>query len=148
MDFMPYIWLGLAVVLAVIEISTTQLVSLWFVIGAAVTAVCSATFLKDKLILQIVLFLVISAVALILTRPLVKKLKASTGRVSTNSDRNIGKEGVVIAEINDQEGTGQVKVGAEKWSAKSADGSVIEAGEHIKVIGIEGVKLLVSAQNK
>lgn len=148
MDFMPYIWLGLAVVLAVIEISTTQLVSLWFVIGAAVTAVCSATFLKDKLILQIVLFLVISAVALILTRPLVKKLKASTGRVSTNSDRNIGKDGVVIVEINDQGGTGQVKVGAEKWSAKSADGSVIEAGEQIKVIGIEGVKLLVSAQNK
>ena len=48
MEYMPYIWLGIAVVLAVVEVSTTQLVSLWFVIGAAATAVCSATFLKGK----------------------------------------------------------------------------------------------------
>mgnify|MGYP003301250209 CR=1 FL=1 len=48
MEYMPYIWLGIAVVLAVIEVSTTQLVTLWFVIGAAVTAVCSATFLKGQ----------------------------------------------------------------------------------------------------
>lgn len=147
MDFMPYVWLGLAVVLAVIEISTTQLVSLWFVIGSAVTAVCSATFLKDKLIWQIVLFLVVSTVALILTRPLVKKLKSSSGNVSTNSDRNIGKEGIVIVDINDQEGTGQVKVGTERWSAKSTDGTVIKAGKQVRVTGIEGVKLLVSVNN-
>lgn len=143
MEYMPYVWLGIAVVLAVVEISTTQLVSLWFVIGAAATAVCSATFLKGQILWQIIIFIAISAVTLILTRPLVKKLK-SEEPVSTNSDRNIGKTAVVIAEIDPEQGVGQVRVGSEKWSAKTADGSVIKEGTNVKVTGIEGVKLVVS----
>lgn len=144
MEYMPYIWLGIAVVLAVIEVSTTQLVTLWFVIGAAVTAVCSATFLKGQLVWQIVLFIVVSALMLILTRPLVKKLKANE-HTSTNSDRNIGKSALVITDIDPELGTGQVRVGNEKWSAKSQDGSKISEGTNVKVVGIEGVKLVVSA---
>lgn len=144
MEYMPYIWLGIAVVLAVIEVSTTQLVSLWFVIGAAVTSVCSATFLKDQLLWQIVLFICLSAVTLILTRPLVRKLKTNNP-VSTNSDRNIGKTALVISDINPEQGIGQVRVGNEKWSAKSKDGTVIPVGTNVKVVGIEGVKLVVSA---
>lgn len=146
MEYMPYVWLGIAVVLAVIEVATTQLVTLWFVIGAAATAVCSATFLKDNLLWQIVVFVIISAIMLVLTRPLVKKLKANT-LISTNSDRNIGKCGLVIADIDPELGTGQVRVGAEKWSAKSKDGTKITEGTNIKVIGIEGVKLVVTTEN-
>lgn len=145
MEYMPYVWLAVAVLLAVVEVATTQLVSLWFVIGAAVTAVCSATFLEGQLLWQIIIFIVVSAVALILTRPLVKKLK-NENKVSTNSDRNIGKTGVVIVEINPSDGTGQVKIGTEKWSAKSVDGSVIKEGTNISVEAIEGVKLVVKAQ--
>lgn len=144
MEYMPYIWLGVAVVLAVVEVSTTQLVSLWFVIGAAVTSVCSATFLKGQLLWQIVVFIGLSAIALVLTRPLVKKLKANN-IVSTNSDRNVGKTGLVIADIDPEKGVGQVRVGNEKWSAKSKDGKIISAGTNVKVVGIEGVKLVVSA---
>lgn len=143
MEYMPYVWLGIAVVLAIIEVSTTQLVTLWFVIGAAATAVCSATFLKDQLVWQIVLFIAISAIMLILTRPLVKKLKANKP-VSTNSDRNIGKSALVISDIDPELGVGQVRVGNEKWSAKSENGSVISKGTNVKVVGIEGVKLVVS----
>lgn len=143
MEYMPYVWLGIAVVLAIVEISTTQLVSLWFVLGAAVTAVCSATFLKGLILWQIVIFLTVSAVMLILTRPLVNKLKTNEP-VSTNSDRNIGKIAVVTCTIDPEKGVGQVRVGSEKWSAKSADGSVISEGANVKVVGIEGVKLLVS----
>lgn len=146
MEYMPYVWLGIAVVLAIVEISTTQLVSLWFVLGAAATAVCSATFLKGQLLWQIIIFIAISALMLILTRPLVKKLKTNEP-VSTNSDRNIGKTAIVIADIDSEKGTGQVRVGSEKWSAKTKDGSVIKEGENVKVVGIEGVKLVVSADN-
>lgn len=146
MEYMPYVWLGVAVVLAVVEVSTTQLVSLWFVIGASVTAVCSATFLKGQLWWQIAIFIAVSALTLILTRPLVKKLKANEP-VSTNSDRNIGKSAVVISDIDPEKGIGQVRVGAEKWSAKSYDGSVIKEGTNVKVVAIEGVKLVVSAND-
>lgn len=145
MEYMPYIWLGIAVVLAIVEVSTTQLVTLWFVIGAAATAVCSATFLKEQLVWQIVLFIAISAVLLILTRPLVKKLKTND-IVSTNSDRNIGKTALVISDIDPELGVGQVRVGNEKWSAKSDNGIKISEGQNVKVVGIEGVKLVVSAQ--
>ena len=145
MEYMPYVWLGVAVFLAIVEVATTQLVSLWFVIGAAATAVCSATFLKGDLLWQILIFIAISAIALILTRPLVKKIR-NESKVSTNSDRNIGKTGVVILEINPVDGTGQVKIGAEKWSAKSFDGSIIKEGTNISVEAIEGVKLVVRAQ--
>lgn len=146
MEYMPYVWLGIAVILAIVEISTTQLVSLWFVLGAAATAVCSATFLKGQLLWQIIIFIAISALMLILTRPLVKKLKTNEP-VSTNSDRNIGKTAIVITDIDSEKGTGQVRVGSEKWSAKTKDGSVIKEGENVKVVGIEGVKLVVSADN-
>lgn len=146
MEYMPYVWLSVAVVLAIVEISTTQLVSLWFVLGAAVTAVCSATFLKNQLIWQIIIFLFISAVLLLLTRPFVKKLKTNDG-VRTNSDRNIGKIALVTSDINPDKGTGQVRVGSEKWSAKTIDGSVIKEGTNVKVVAIEGVKLIVTADN-
>ena len=145
MEYMPYIWLGIAVVLAIIEVSTTQLVTLWFVIGAAVTSVCSATFLKEQLVWQIVVFIAVSAVLLVLTRPLVKKLKANK-TVSTNSDRNIGKTALVISDIDPEVGVGQVRVGTEKWSAKSDNGSKISEGTNVKVVGIEGVKLVVSTE--
>ncbi len=143
MEYMPYIWLGIAVVLAIVEVSTTQLVTLWFVIGAAATAVCSATFLKEQLVWQIVIFIAVSAVLLILTRPLVKKLKANEP-VSTNSDRNIGKTALVTSEIDPELGVGQVRVGNEKWSAKSENGTKISEGQSVKIVGIEGVKLVVS----
>lgn len=143
MEYMPYVWLGIAVFLAVIEVATTQLVSLWLVIGAAVTAICSAVFLKDNLLLQIILFILVSAITLILTRPIVKKLKSET-KVNTNSDRNIGKIAFVTVDIDPEQGIGQVRVGNEKWSAKTKDGAVIKAGSNVKVLDIEGVKLVVS----
>ncbi len=147
MEYMPYIWLGIAVFLAVVEVCTTQLVSLWFVIGASVTAICAATFLKGELLWQILLFLAASALMLVLTRPLVKKLK-SAETVSTNYDRNIGKIATVISDIDPTSGVGQVRVGAEKWSAKADSSTVITVGTQVKVIGIEGVKLVVSTETE
>jgi len=147
MEFIPYVWLGLSLVLAVVEISTTQLVSIWFVIGAAATAVCSATFLKGNIVLQILVFVLISAIMLVLTRPLVKKLRKNE-IVNTNSDRNIGKTGVVLVDIDPETGKGLVRIGNEKWSAKSKDNLRIKEGSNIRVLAIEGVKLIVEAQNE
>lgn len=147
MEYMPYVWLGLAVVLMIVEVMTVQMVSIWFVAGAVVTAICSATFLKEQLILQIILFLLVSAVALIITKPLTKKLKSGK-TAHTNSDRNIGKSAVVITKIDPATGTGMVSVGKEKWSAKTPDNTVIEEGANVTVLKIEGVKLIVEKQNE
>ena len=146
-QYMPYLWIGLAVVLAIVELSTSQLVSVWMVIGAVITAICSATFLTDSIIWQIVIFVFVSALCLILTRPLVKRLK-KVETAKTNSDRYIGKTAKVLSEINSTENTGIVEVEGSRWSAKSVDGSVVEVGRLVKVESIQGVKLIVASTDK
>jgi len=140
---MPFIWLGLAVVLGIVEISTAQLVSIWFVIGAFVTAICSATFLREYVLLQVILFIAVSAIALLLTRPLVRKLK-SFDKTKTNSDRNIGKTAIVISDIDNTLATGLVEVDGSRWSARSSTGAKIPSGTTVKVEEIQGVKLIVT----
>lgn len=140
---MPFIWLGLAIVLGIIEICTSQLVSIWFVIGAFVTAVCAATFLRDYIFLQIVVFLAVSALTLVLTKPVVKKLR-SFNKTKTNSDRNIGKTAVVVADIDNTSATGLVEVDGSRWSARSSTGDKILAGTTVLVEEIQGVKLIVT----
>ena len=74
-QYMPFIWIGFAVVLAVLEISTTQLVSIWFVVGALAAAV--TTVFTDSLLIQVIVFVLISAICLVVTRPFVKIGRAS-----------------------------------------------------------------------
>lgn len=140
---MALIWLALAVVLGIIELCTAQLVSIWFVIGALVTSICAATFLSDYLYLQIIVFLAVSAIALLLTRPLVKRLK-SFNKTKTNSDKNIGKTALVIADIDNAKAAGLAEVDGARWSARSKNGDIIPAGTTVLVEEIQGVKLIVT----
>lgn len=141
--YMPYIWLFTALVLGIIELSTAQLVSVWFVISAVLTAVFAATFLSNSVWLQVVVFLVISAVCLVLTRPFIKKLK-NYSKTKTNSDKYIGRIGKVAVTIDWQTSTGQVEVDGARWSAKTVQSIVIPEGTSVKVEDIQGVKLVVT----
>lgn len=137
---MPFIWIGFAIIMAVCEAFTTQLVSLWFVIGAVCAAV--TIFFTDSILIQSVVFLTVSLAALIVTRPLVKRFKMKTKPTNTNANRLIGQTGDLLADIKDGESIGQVKVLGEIWSAKAQD-SPIEKGTKVKILAIEGVKLIV-----
>jgi membrane protein implicated in regulation of membrane protease activity len=79
---------------------------------------------------------------LIVTRPLVKKIM-DFKKVDTNAGRYIGKNGVVITQINNTLGEGQVNVLGSVWTARSEDDSIIEIGENVRIKAIEGVKLIV-----
>lgn len=138
--YMPFIWIGFAIVMAVCEAATTQLVSVWFVLGAVCAAI--STIFTPSIFIQLIVFLVVSAVSLAITRPLIKKFKKSAKAVSTNADRVIGKTGVVIVPIDDMLSVGQVKVLGETWSAIS-DNAPLKKDTKIKVLSIEGVKLVV-----
>lgn len=138
--YMPYIWIGFAVIMAACEAATTQLVSIWFVVGAICAAI--ATIFTPSLIIQSIVFVSVSLIALIVTKPLVKKIKQSHEKTNTNSDRLIGQIGVVLHPIDDPQSIGQVKVMGEIWSARS-DLAPIEKDTKVKVLAIEGVKLLV-----
>ena len=140
MQTMTIVWLAVAVVMAIAEAATVQLVSLWFVAGAV--AACVTSLITDNIVIQIVVFVAVTAAALIVTRPLVKKIKDRAPE-PTNSDRCIGKEGTVVTAIDNSAAAGQVRVGSSVWSSRSEDDSIIPAGTRVVVTSIEGVKLIV-----
>ena len=140
METMTIIWLVLAVVMAVLEAATVQLVSIWFVIGSV--AACVTSLFTDNILIQAIVFVAVTAIALIATRPLVKKIKSKKAE-PTNSDRYIGMEGVVTSTVDNLAAAGQVRVGGSVWTARSVDDNPIPEGTKITVTAIEGVKLIV-----
>ncbi|HIS38511.1 MAG TPA: NfeD family protein [Candidatus Onthousia faecavium] len=134
---MTFFWLGLFIILAIFELMTINLVSIWFALGALITTFVS--LITDNMMIQLAVFTISSILLLILTRNLAKKLK-KTKVVPTNLDQVIGKIGIVTEDI-EQDGIGEVKVLGKKWSAYSD--REIKKDEKVKIISIEGVKLKV-----
>ena len=144
-DYIIYVWLALTVIFVGVELATAQLTTIWFAIGSAVALLLSA-FGVDNVYVQIAVFVAVSAIALILTRPLVKRITKKKFQ-PTNADSNIGKIGIVETEINNLTGAGEVKVGGVLWTARSLGGEIIEKGANVKVCKIEGVKLIVERES-
>lgn len=138
---MIYIWLGVLAVMVVAEMLTTQLVSIWFAIGA-LGAFLTALAGVEELWIQIVVFVVVSAIALAVTRPLVRKI-VNRKTVPTNADMVIGQVGIVTDRIDNVAETGLVKVNGSVWTARASDNSIIEKGEKVEIQEIKGVKLFV-----
>ncbi len=142
---MPVVWLIAVVVLLGVEAMVPGLVSIWLALGA-LAALLSA-LLGAPLWLQVLWFLVVSIVALVVTRPLAKKY-INARIVPTNADMLLGKEGVVREKIDNIAGTGAVAVDGKVWTARMAeDGKTAETGELVNVLRIEGVKLIVQARS-
>ena len=139
--FTALIWFALAVVFLLIEGNTVMLVSVWFAAGCLVAML--AALLGAPFWLQLILFLGISAGLLALLRPLVRKyLKPKI--TATNVDSVVGSQGYVTETVDNLAATGQVKLGAMPWTARSTDGTPIETGTLVRVDRVEGVKAFVS----
>ena len=138
---MPWLWLLIILTLSVVEACTVQMVSIWFVAGAIAALVLS--FFVPSALVQVCVFVVVTLLVLFLTKPLVKKALSFT-KEDINLGRYVGKIGVVICEINNTLGEGQVKVLGSVWTAKSNNNSIIKVGENVKIEAINGVKLIVS----
>ena len=133
---MFYFWLLLIIILGVIEIMTTNLVSIWFVISGLFALITS--FIIDSFLIQFAIFVVLGVILMILTRnsleeKLVKKEK-------TNLDRVIGMKGVVTENISEMN-PGEVKVDGKRWTSVST--TTLTKGENVRILKIEGVKLYV-----
>jgi len=138
------IWLIAAVILGVIEVSTVNLVTLWFAVSALVAALIAS--FGAGVGVQITVFIVVSAILVVATRPLAKRF-LNRKTIATNADRIISAQGVVVEEINSIKGSGQVKVMGQVWSAKSVNGESIADGTDVTVVALEGVKVVVSTDN-
>jgi len=134
------IWLIVAGVFFLIEIATVGFLIFWLGIGALLAMV--ASFITDNIIIQTIVFVISSSLLIPLTKPLVNKLW-NKKTIPTNSYSLINKIGIVLQDINTIQGVGQVKVNGEIWSAKTEDDSKIKEGTEVKILKIDGVKLVV-----
>ena len=102
-----------------------------------------AAALKAPLVVQIILFLVVSFLMVFFTRPIAVKY-FNKKRVKTNVESMIGRQAIVISEIDNLQGIGQVTVGGQEWSARSEDDDVkIKVGAVVDIMAVSGVKLIV-----
>ena len=135
------VWLILLGVFLIVEAITAGLATIWFAGGALISAI--AAYMGATLNMQIFLFIVISALLLIFTRPLAMRYFTQDIQ-KTNADSLIGKTAVVIQPVNNLSQTGQVRIHDIEWMARTEeDGVVISENSLVQIERIEGVKLIV-----
>ena len=141
MDRLMITWTVLAVIFAVLEAITVQIVTIWFAVGAVGAIIANASGASQTV--QLVIFVAVSLLTLLIARPFLKKF-TRTKVQPTNLDMCIGKEALVVNEIDNIKGTGQVKIMGSIWTARSSNDEVIPSDSLVTVESINGVKLIVT----
>jgi len=138
-----WIWLGIAIIMAIIEAGTMGLTTIWFALAALVMVFLSFFFNFIPYEIQLFIFLAISSILLFFTRPLaIKKFK--TGKEKTNVDSLVGKNALVTKQITEFD-RGEVKLNGQIWSARTEDSVTLNEGTKCEVVRIEGVQAVVRA---
>lgn len=133
-------WLIFAVIMMLIEAMTVSLVSIWFAAGGIAAAVTA--FFTDRILVQLLIFVLVSLILVIFTRPLAAR-RLNDKVEKTNSEALIGKKAIVIKDITPIE-YGEVKIEGKVWTAAVECGTRSFAeGDIVNIKAIEGVKLIV-----
>ena len=141
----PVMWLIIFVLLILFEIATLGLTTVWFAMGALVAFFTSV--FDANIYVQLTVFVLVSALLLMTTRPLFKGL-VNKKTIKTNTDNLIGAIAEVTAPIDNLKACGAAKINGVEWTARSADQDVkFEVGEFVKIKEISGVKLIVEINN-
>ena len=135
----PFVWLGVAAVMALAEVLSLGLITMWFVVGALVAFV--ANLLGVEPLVQIVVFLDVSVVCLVALRPVFVRYR---DRGKREEPTVVGQVAVVCEGIDNDRLVGRVETPDHMtWAARSVDGMPIPAGQNVLVVGQESVKLIV-----
>lgn len=135
------LWIGLALILGIIETTTLDLVFLMLAVGAvggALAAAMGAPFLVQALVA-----IAVSVAMLGVVRPIAKRHLHQPITERTGVAALVGRRAIVLERVDGT--SGRVKLAGEVWSARSYDGSVIEAGASVDVVEIQGATALVFA---
>ena len=143
MNAMFWVWLSVIVITLIVEIITTELISVWFTLGAIVPFILATTNALGAE-WQILFFIVISAVLMLTLRKVTKKFLLKNSDTKTNVNALVGQKFRLVSRT-DFETIGSVKVKDVEWSAVGDKGQTIEKGKIVEVVGISGNKLLVKA---
>ena len=139
-------WLIALIVLLAVEIATMGLTTIWFAGGALVALI--AALLSANIVVKVILFVAVSLILLIFTRPVAVKY-LNNNAVKTNAEGLIGRTAKVIYTIDNVNSTGYASVDGQEWTARSEDNSVvIPEGTLVTIVRIEGVKLIVKKKEE
>lgn len=135
-----FLWVAVIIAALIVETATLDLNAIWFALGGLGGLI--VTSVGGSLHVQLVVFVVISAVLIFLVRPFARRVLRPKG-AATNADRIIGQEALVTQPINNTLSQGEIKVFGQLWTARAADGGEIPAGSLVRVREIVGVKAIV-----
>ena len=135
------IWLIIAGIFFIGEIMTVGF--LFFLFGFGSLAAMIVSFFTTNIIIQTSVFLIISVLLLLITKPFVKKFVDKKPTVITNASNIIGKKAIVLEDIDPIQSKGLVKIGTETWSAESEADEKISKDTEVEVTAIKGVKAVV-----
>ncbi len=135
-------WLIMIIFLTILEISTTNLVSIWFIASGLVSLIVS--FIYDNAFFEMGIFVILGIILMLITKPLIKKY-LKPRNVKTNLDRVVGMIGICTEEIKKNK-IGEVKVDGKRWSAIAKE--TIKVDDEVYIEAIDGVKLIVRKEGK
>lgn len=139
----PFIWLVVAAVMAVVEVLSLGLITMWFVIGSL--AAFLANLLGFDIVVQLVVFFVVSIVCLIVLRPVFVKYRKHGEKEEPDV---VGQTALVVEDVDNERLVGRVQTANRMtWAAKSADNSVIPTGETVVIQSRESIKLIVERKS-
>lgn len=133
-------WFITFVLLFLVELFTASLVSIWFALGAL--AAFGVSYLTSNIWLQILVFLVVSFIAYLITNFILMTFR-NNGTTKVSSDSIVGKVGTITKNIKDDE-YGEVEVAGERWVADSE--KEIPVGKKVRVVKSTGNKIIVEQE--
>ena len=136
---LPWFWVAITVICVVIETMTLALTTIWFGISAFVMVFLA--FMPIPFAIQLFIFMVLSLILLIFTRPLVQK-KLSQKKITTNYERVIGQIAVVTKKITAID-KGAIKINGMEWTAAVRENITLEKGSKCVIEEIAGVTAYV-----
>ena len=135
-------WVGIAVVLAIVELMSLDLVLLMFALGALGAAVASG--LGAPVWVALLVFAAVSTALLFLVRPpLVERLHAGP-TLQTGHQNLVGRDAIVIEPVDSR--SGRVKLASEIWSARTDGAESFDTGAEVNVIRIDGATAVVTGK--
>lgn len=141
----PYVWIAVFVILVLIEVFTAELTTIWFAGGALIAFVLSL-FSGISIWIQLTVFIVVSVVLLLCTRPALIRLMEKR-KLKTNVETIPGKTAIVAEKIDNLKSTGSVEINGLSWTARSENNDeIISVGSTVEVLRVEGVKVIVKVK--
>lgn len=143
--YLNFIWLGVAVLFALIEAASPMLVCIWFC-GGAVLSFAVSFFVPDPVI-QLIVFVLASVVLLLACRPFFRHRVAQHGSKETDVDAMVGRTVTVTQAITAGEGgRGRALLADTTWNARTVDARPLPTGSHARIVAVEGTWLLLSSE--